>query len=225
MHVEPPGHAPSTLKEFGTHYLMIVLGILTALGLEAAVEGLHHHRQALKTTEHVEVELRANLAEVRSTLGHNRGIQKQVMDLYAELKRLAQQGTVAPETLKQMLGQRLRISVFTPSLRRDAWDTAVAGQALAHLSRDTLRRLSEAYTAQREAQQGITTSFSAGGSMTRLTDVTVDAEFGRANPLDVLKALQGYRLTLSAVVSVETDLEVQLARSLGEAPNATAASH
>lgn len=224
MHVEPPGHAPSTLKEFGTHYLMIVLGILTALGLEAGVEALHHRRQALKTTEQVETELRANLAEVRSTLGHNRETLKLVMGIYGELKQLAQQGAVPPETLKQMLGERLRISVFTPGLRRDAWDTAVAGQALVHLRHDTLRRLSEAYTAQREAQQAITTSFNAGGSLTRLTDVTVDAEFGRANPLDVLKALQGYRLTLSAVAGVETELESQLAQALGAAAPAAAAS-
>lgn len=224
MHVEPPGHAPSSLKEFGTHYLMIVLGILTALGLEAGVEAWHHHRLAAKTSEQVEVELRANLAEVRSTLAHNRETLKSVMTLYAELKGLAQQGPVAPQAMRKMLGERLRISVFIPGLRRDAWDAAVAGQALGHLKHDTLRRLSEAYTAQRESQQAIQSSFSAGGVLTRLTDVTVDAEFGRADPLDVLKALQSYRSTLAAVVGVELDLGNQLAETLGEPPLKAAAA-
>lgn len=65
MHVEPPSHAPSSLKELGIHYLMIVLGILTALGLEAGFETLHHRRLAQHTVEQLETELRANLAEVR----------------------------------------------------------------------------------------------------------------------------------------------------------------
>lgn len=226
MHVEPPGHAPTNFKELGVHYLMIVLGILTALGLEAGFEMLHHRRLAQHTIEQVESELRANLTEVRSTLMHNREVMTGVEALYKDVADLARRDDRAtPDQLRDLLKQRLRISLFVPALRRDAWDTAVADQALIHMPRDALRRLSEAYTAQHEAQQAVVASINATGSFVRLGDVAVEADFGRADPVEALKALHSYRMTLSALLGVETDLARQLAESLGEAqPAAPAAS-
>jgi hypothetical protein len=224
MHVEPPTHAPTNLKELGIHYLMIVLGILTALGLEAGFEAWHHRRLANRTIEQVEVELRANLAEVRSTLRENQKTIAAVDALYAELKTLARQDKPAPDALSEILNQRLRISIFTPGLRRDAWDTAVADQALMHMPHDALRRLAEAYTAQREAQLAVQTNFNVLGSFSRLTDAAVDAEFGRVDAVEALKALRGYRLTLTAITGIERDLERQLAQSLGEPAPAAAAA-
>ncbi|WP_457349829.1 hypothetical protein [Roseateles sp. P5_D6] len=228
MHVEPPGHAPTNFKELGVHYVMIVLGILTALGLEAGFEALHHRKLARQTIEQVDSELQANLTEVRSTIMQNRTVMEGVNALYGEVKKLAEQEQAKPATLKTLLSERLHISVFTPGLRRDAWDTALADQALVHLPHADLRRLSEAYTAQRDSQQVIQSSFSAIGSFTRLTDALVDAEFGRGDPVDLIKALHAYRLTLNVVIGVEKGLEKQLAQSLGEAavpaPAASAAS-
>lgn len=224
MHVEPPGHAPTNFKELGVHYLMIVLGILTALGLEAGFEALHHRRLARETIEQVEAELQVNLAEVRATLKQNHAVLEGVTALYGDVKKLTEQAQAKPAALKTILTERLRISVFTPGLRRDAWDTALADQALVHMPHGDLRRLSEAYTAQRDSQQAIQASFSAIGSFTRLTDALVDAEFGRGDPVDLMKALHAYRLTLSVVIGVENELEKQLAQSLGEAPAASAAS-
>jgi hypothetical protein len=219
MHVEPPSHAPTNLKELGVHYLMIVLGILTALGLEAGFETLHHRRLANHTIEQVETELKANLVEVRSTLKQNQEVLASVDAIYADVAKLARQdGKAAPGQLKGLLQERLRISLFVPALRRDAWDTAVADQALIHMPHEALRRLSEAYTAQREAQQAITAGINATASFSRMSDMAVDAEFGRADPVEALKALHGYRMTLRAVLGVERDLAKQLAESLEEAP-------
>lgn len=228
MHVEPPGHAPTNLKELVVHYLMIVLGILTALGLEAGFEALHHRRLANHTMEQVEAELRANLAEVRATQKQNEEVLAGVNALYADVAALARQdGKAASDPLRGMLTQRLRVSLFVPALRRDAWDTAVADQALVHMPQPALRRMSEAYTGQREAQQAITAGINATASFSRISDVAVEAEFGRIDPVEALKALHGYRMTLRAVLGVERDLAKQLAQSLEEAqaPAASAASH
>ena len=46
MHIELPKIRLHSLREFATHYLMIVLSILTALGLEAWIERVHHERAA-----------------------------------------------------------------------------------------------------------------------------------------------------------------------------------
>jgi hypothetical protein len=47
--IHPPQHAPMTRREFFTHLCIVILGILIAIGLEQAVEYLHHRheRQAL----------------------------------------------------------------------------------------------------------------------------------------------------------------------------------
>lgn len=224
MHVEPPSHAPSSLKELGIHYLMIVLGILTALGLEAGFETLHHRRLAQHTVEQLETELRANLAEVRSAAQKNQANADELAALYGDVKALAKQGKVKPKALYEMLRQRLKIAVQTPALRRDAWEAAVADQALIHMPRDALRRFSEAYTAQRETQLAVQATFNAVGSISRLTDAAVDAEFGRADPIEVLKALNGYRLTLRSVLSTQEELASQLGESLGEPGPAAPAS-
>lgn len=224
MHVEPPTHAPTNLKELGIHYVMIVLGILTALGLEAGFEALHHRKLARTTLEQVEVELKANLAETRSTLKQNGEVMKQLNGLYVDVKQLVHDGQAKPAALKALLDTRLRVSVFTPGLRRDAWDTALADQALMHLPHADLRRLSEAYTAQRDAQQALQSSFNAMGAFVRLTDAAVDAEFGRGDAVDLIKALHAYRITLSAIMGVERGLEQQLAESLNDAAPADAAA-
>jgi hypothetical protein len=224
MHIEPSTHAPTNLKELGIHYVMIVLGILTALGLEAGFEALHHRKLARQTIEQVEVELRANLVESRATLKQNRESVDQLERVYAEVKKLAAQGQAKPAALYGLLTEKLRISVSMPGLRRDAWDTALADQALIHMPITELRRLSEAYAAQRDASQSIQTTFNAMASFSRLTDATVDAEFGRGDPVDLIKALNSYRLTLHAVIGVERELEKQLAQSLGEAPAAAASA-
>jgi len=229
MHVEPPTHAPTNFKELAVHYVMIVLGILTALGLEAGFEALHHRKLARQTVQQVEAELRMNLAEARSTVKQNRESVAQLNSVYAEVRQLMEKGQAKPAALHALLTERLRISVFLPGLRRDAWDTALADQALIHLPINDLRRLSEAYTAQRDAQQAIQTTFNAMSSFSRLTDATVDAEFGRGDPVDLIKALHAYRMTLNGVIGVGQGLEKQLAQSLGEAaeaphPAASAAS-
>ncbi len=228
MHVEPPTHAPTNLKELGVHYVMIVLGILTALGLEAGFEALHHRKLARQTIEQVEVELRTNLGEARQTLKQNRQSMEQLNGVYGEVKKLIEQGQAKPATLYSLMTEKLRISVSMPGLRRDAWDTALADQALIHMPVKDLRRLSEAYTAQRDAQLSMQTTFSSISSFSRLTDATVDAEFGRGDPVDLIKALHSYRLTLISVIGVEAELEKQLSQSLGEGPAdaaSAAASH
>lgn len=223
MHIEPPSRAPTNFKELLVHYVMIVLGILTALGLEAGFEAIHHHRLANETVEQVEAELRANLADVRAALAHNRDMKAAADKMYGEVADLVRNDQARPEALKAMLLQRLRVSVATPGLRRDAWDTAVADQALMHMPHATLRRLAEAYTAQRDTQQVAQASLSIAGSLTRLTDAVVDAEVGRVDPVQLLKALQSYRVTLSATLGAQQDLQRALAQAVDESADGAAA--
>ena len=64
MHLELPKARVESLKDFLKHYLMIVLSILTALGLEGWIEHTHHAHAAETARAQIEAEIRANLAEV-----------------------------------------------------------------------------------------------------------------------------------------------------------------
>jgi hypothetical protein len=60
MHLELPKLRLHTLADFIKHYLMIVLSILTALGLEAWIEHTHHDHAARLATTKIEAEIRVN---------------------------------------------------------------------------------------------------------------------------------------------------------------------
>src|SRR5471032_1999554 len=64
MHFEVPS-LPHSVKEFAAHYVMIVVSILTALGLEALIAHLHHEHSAENAQHAIETELRTNLSELR----------------------------------------------------------------------------------------------------------------------------------------------------------------
>ena len=105
MHVEPPSHAPTNLKELGIHYLMIVVGILTALGLESGIEALHHRRLSHQTIEQVESELQANLADARASLKQNQTALKDLTALTNDVKQLIRDGQAKPAVLEPLLTQ------------------------------------------------------------------------------------------------------------------------
>lgn len=71
MHFELPRVRIHSLKDFIRHYLMIVLSILTALGLEAWIEHAHHAHAAAAASRQMSTELCHNLAETRDSLRRN----------------------------------------------------------------------------------------------------------------------------------------------------------
>lgn len=215
MHVEPPGHAPTNLKELAIHYLMIVVGILTALGLEAGAEAWHHRRLAHKTVEQIEAELRLNLAEVRQSLQQDKLILTQTRTLHDSLLAKVKGGKLSRAEASAMVLEGMgRVGFATPTLRRDAWETALADQALVHLPREALQRYSEVYSTQRDMQQGITAMTSAGMSITQLSSVITDASLEQLDPVEALKMLQSFQLTMTSVIGNFGEMARLLERSL-----------
>jgi hypothetical protein len=71
MHFEIPKLRIHGFRDFAKHYLMIVLSILTALGLEAWIEHAHHTHAAALASHQIEAELQANLGGVRHSYQRN----------------------------------------------------------------------------------------------------------------------------------------------------------
>ena len=214
MHVEPPAHAPQTLKDFAKHYLMIVLGILTAVGVEQGLEALHHHRLAAEATQQIDEELRSNLRESQRSLDENR---KRLAALHATALALSADvsaGDTSPAKFSQRIGA-ITIGSATPTLRRDAWEAAIASQALSYVDAARVRRYSEGYSAQRDVTQAMLATFSLGNWPGRLQDSIVDAKLGHVDQAALLKALASYQLAIAAIAENEREMVEAFGAALG----------
>lgn len=164
MHAEVPKKgAMASFKTFIAEYAMIVISILTALGLEHAAQSWHRSHLAHEAEQRIEAELAENLKELRETRAHNakelkrlqafREILRDAVIVKRDTAGQAQQDQLTD--LKKRLealpgGSNISYSIKTPTLRREAWEVAVASQAASWIPADQLRRLSIAYAQQRD---------------------------------------------------------------------------
>lgn len=213
MHIEPPEHGPRSFKDFLVQYLMIVLGILTALGLEQAIETVHHRHIATQAQEQIEEELRSNLESVSTTLDQNIERLHRVQAAQAKLLQQALQKQLTAETFKVEF-DKVSVGALTPNLRRDAWEAAIANQALSYVNAAAVRRYSEGYSAQREEAQTILATFTIGDWPGKLSAAVIDAKLGQIDPGNLLKALASYEQALNAVAGNERELKTVLTAAL-----------
>src|SRR5581483_999879 len=124
---EPPKAPLVSVKEFGLHYLMIVLSILTAIGLEELLRTYHNHEAAEAAERAIETELRANLAELRQAVQANRDRREELNKLGDSLAEEIRSNK-DPAALKRKLldNPQITVGLLVPTLQHDAWDVAVA---------------------------------------------------------------------------------------------------
>jgi hypothetical protein len=206
-----------SLKDFIREYLMIVLGILTALGLESLVTSQHHRREAEEGRQRIVAELRANLAEARSVRDQNIQRLKPVIALTAELRGQIQSGMSRQEINRRLYAavrNRLTLGYALPTLRHEAWDVVVANQSASYIDAESLRRYSAVYAAQRDAGSiALNSATLLNGP--RMLDALVDIDLQRVDPVEFLKVLGQMTATITAAQSnvqeVQTELEAALA--------------
>ena len=114
LDVHPPHEAAHSWKDFFIHIATICVGLLIAIGLEQAVEAVHHHHQREQLEEQLHAEAEHNLALAYSNIERLRGQlayfdayivainQTPVVDGRIQLKHLPErgkafdQGTIQP---------------------------------------------------------------------------------------------------------------------------------
>lgn len=151
MHLELPKVRLDSFKDFLKHYLMIVLSILTALGLEAWIEHAHHERAARLASTKIEAEIRANMAAIDRVCAHDLARAKLLERARDDLLRDTRAGLPDAAIYRHahaLLPEGLYLDVRRPSLRHEAWDVAVANQAASWIDDERLSRYSAAYAAQ-----------------------------------------------------------------------------
>jgi hypothetical protein len=151
MHVEVP--KSHSFKEFGGEYLMIVISIITALALEHGVQSWHHSHVAHEAAARIDAEIKANVEELDLVLKHNDAELLKLKTLNDELLASIRNKTASPAMLEKLnLAERTALSVHSPSLRREAWEVAVASQAASWMSQSELERYSALYANMRDVQ-------------------------------------------------------------------------
>ena len=224
MHFELP-NLPHSLKEFATHYVMIVVSILTTLGLEAAVERLHHDHAAEAAQLAMEAELRSNLDGLRESNANNLQRVKPLEGVCDLLVKDFDDG-VPTAQIKQQMTDRVKagidFGVYMPTLRHEAWDVAVANQSASYLKPEVLRRLSVAYAAQRDVNPvNVTLLVNIPAYINALTDARV----GASDPHEFLRSMKQAALTVRNAIGRFKELERDLQQALPDDMPAGPAAH
>ena len=158
MHLEIPKLSAHSFKDFAKHYLMIVLSILTALGLEQWLERSHHTHAAEAAGRTIRAELEANLTDVRTSVRANRGFGEPLQQLETVVAK-----DLADKLPAKLINEHIRerqkaftLSLNWPTFAFEAWDVAVANQSVSWMDNRELRRYSGAYADLRDASSWLT---------------------------------------------------------------------
>jgi hypothetical protein len=183
MHVELPKGPLIGLREFGLHYLMIVLSILTAIGLEEILRFHHDAEAAREAEESIEHEIFANLDGLRESIKDNQqrlDVTRKLGDAMAEDIRTIKDSAALQKKIGEELDSHFHVGVMSPIPTHEAWDVAVASQAAAHIPRQKLEAYSAAYAYEHDALQAVSTP----GLMDapRFIDMKSDLEIGIVDP-------------------------------------------
>jgi hypothetical protein len=215
MHFEVPRVSLHSFREFASHYLMIVVSVLTALGLEAVIERAHHRHAAEAAQTAIEAEIRLNIAGVQHAIENNRVRVQPLEELEGSLEQSFNQ-SVPTAQLAARISERVRagidLGLFVPTLRHEAWDVAVANQSVGWIEPAALGRLSAAYAAQHDlASSGLAAPLFNGP---RFVDAQTDARTGAADPREFLRVLQQAVVTLRATQNRLEALQEELQRAV-----------
>ena len=222
MHFEVP--KSQKLQEFGGEYVLLVISILTALALEHAVQAVHHRQLAHEAAERIETELRLNAKDINDVLERNERDLKEIQRVRAELLKGIHDKVPDAELMAHFKSDwkaGLNLAIKVPTLRHEAWDAAVANQAVTWMPDAQLQRYVTAYADMRDVQTLVLPGGSNFIDGPRLMDTLSDLDTGTATPHQMLKTLSQLR---SAYGSVDGNLQ-GLLKSLPKGGDVLADAH
>ena len=217
MHIEPPNTRLVSYKDFAKHYLMIVLSILTALGLEAWIEHTQHAHAAATASAQIEAEIRSNLADVDLDAQRDAG-QLQKLDairdaVIRDLKSHASDDAVRQHILA-LTKVDFDLHMQFPTLRHEAWDVAVANQSASWIERTRMQRYSAAYANERDSVDMMREDTAILMNGTGMVDTIADLATDEVQPRQFLHVISQMRAMLDQTTQNLRELRKQLAAAL-----------
>jgi hypothetical protein len=219
MHVEPLEKLPRSVREFLSHYSMIVLSILTALALEQVALRLEHRHEGERAKQEIEQEIASNqqqaIQSLKETDANAKAWEALLLRTVAQVKDGSSTNDARVATLREA-ASLFRDSL--PSLKTTAWDAALSDHSVNYLDHADLTRYSELYTLQRTFSQALwdTVRDSAQRDVSEISQFVL---MDKAEPGPTVATLNSRMRTIAILQSQLSQLERALrdAESPGEA--------
>jgi hypothetical protein len=141
LDVHPPHHTPDTWRAFFIHIATIVVGLCIAVGIEQAVEGIHHHHQIAETREALRIERENNIRAFKDGMSEYRRQTAALANNLTVLLYLQQHPNTPQTKLPGILtwhGTRVKFS-------DSAWKTAQESNVTALMPQEEIRQYSLLY--------------------------------------------------------------------------------
>jgi hypothetical protein len=204
MHVEVDRLPLTSLKDFAKHYLMIVLSILTALGLEAWIEHSHHTHAAELSRQRMNQELRSVLQTIQHAEQMNQQSLSNLKSLDAMIAGDLASGNDTREISRKILARKNDYTMNTnwPSLTTNAWDVAVADQSIGWIDTNSLQQYSAAYAAERTLNNWMLHDSMTLVDAPRLVDTITDLQMDHpVDPYTILRSLRQMEDLLNTAIT------------------------
>jgi hypothetical protein len=150
MDLHFPRERVRSVRDFILRYLLIVAGILTALGVGQWNENRKAERLAAEAESAIREELTANAKDLRESIATNDERLAQlrpIIESLREKKTLAEARAWLKTNVK---AGDITLGVSAPTLRRAAWQTATSTGAVRKMKPETLREFAMIYSAQED---------------------------------------------------------------------------
>ncbi|HEV7777172.1 MAG TPA: hypothetical protein VGO76_09915 [Luteibacter sp.] len=217
MHLELPQGALESTKDFARHFVMIVISILTALGLEAWIEHTHHRHAAETASVGIEAEVRLNLEDIRKVRGHDtermKALEKLRDSLVQDIRDNAAQSTI-DQHVHAATPDGLYLDWRWPTLRHTAWDVAVANQAAGWIDSDRLAHYSSVYTFQQKSDTVMAEDLPTVLNGPRMGDAMTDLQTGSVPPRELLHVVAQMAALMNEAVHNLDSLEKKIVTEL-----------
>ena len=221
MHVEPLEKLPRSVREFLSHYAMIVLSIVTALALEQAALSLEHRHEGQRAKEEIEQEIAANRKAIDESLVLTRANAKTWESLVARTVAEVRSGEATDETLVAKLSEAgHNFPDALPPLKTTAWDAALSDHSVNYLDHEDLTRYSGIYSSQKLFAQAMWDMIRDSAARD-LTAISLGVALGKPDGTATVTALTS---RLRTIEIVESQM-IQLQDVLKGAPDASLAAH
>ncbi|PMQ06592.1 hypothetical protein DyAD56_03790 [Dyella sp. AD56] len=220
MHFEVPKVKMHSLREFLQHYLMIVLSILTALGLEQWIEHAHQRHAAEHASAQIDAELTNTLHDIQATIDLDEKKLEPLVALDAAINEDVRKGLPDAEINKHIREQSkgFALAINWPAFNSQAWDVAVANQSATWIDAERLHRYAVAYAALRDAASWTTHNATVALNAPRMIDLQTRIRLGKdVDPVEFLSVSQQMIISSKGTIDYLKDASAPIKAALASA--------
>lgn len=180
-----------SLKDFLAQFVMIVLGVLTALALDAWVQHVRHAQAAAVASNQIRQELQVDLGYVERVRAHDAERLKQLEQLRASLIHDVQAGLPDAVVEQHILARSgdFGFGLNVATTRHEAWDMAVANQSIDWIDKAELRRYATLYARLDAYATSSRLNLQLNMQDTNINDVFLDMQTRQIQPRNFLYTL------------------------------------